>query len=59
MQRIKHFDDELRGWEDKVTFDRYGFLKQDELGIHGFENGDEVAWLKDPNGNILSIAKLD
>lgn len=38
-----------------VTFERYGFLEQDEQGI--WKNGDaHVAWFKDPDGNILSIS---
>lgn len=38
-----------------LSFERYGFLEQDELGIwsHG---GAKVAWFKDPDGNILSIS---
>ena len=38
-----------------VVFERYSFLEQDELGVwaHG---GAQVAWFKDPDGNILSIS---
>lgn len=39
-----------------VVFERYGFLKQDELGI--WDAGtDKVAWFKDPFGNLLSVAE--
>ena len=75
VQRMKEFTPQpftVSGWQvddlkstvadltkQGVTFEKYGFLKQDDLGIHVFDNGDEVAWLKDPDGNILSISKLE
>ena len=38
-----------------ITFERYEFLEQDALGI--WKSGDaQVAWFKDPDGNILSIS---
>jgi len=38
-----------------ITFERYSFLEQDELGI--WKSGTAaVAWFKDPDGNILSIS---
>jgi catechol 2,3-dioxygenase-like lactoylglutathione lyase family enzyme len=37
-----------------VAFERYDGMEQDELGIaHG--PGPEIAWFKDPAGNILSV----
>ena len=42
----------------KVSFERYDFLKQDELGIWTSPNGSKVAWFKDPDGNILSLTEL-
>jgi catechol 2,3-dioxygenase-like lactoylglutathione lyase family enzyme len=39
-----------------VLFERFGFFKQDDLGIWTAPNGDQVAWFKDPDGNLLSIA---
>lgn len=41
-----------------VKFERFSFMKQDDLGICTFDNGDRVAWFKDPDGNTLSIAQL-
>jgi catechol 2,3-dioxygenase-like lactoylglutathione lyase family enzyme len=41
----------------KVTFERYGFMKQDELGIWDAPGGAKVAWFKDPDGNLLSISQ--
>jgi predicted enzyme related to lactoylglutathione lyase len=37
-----------------VGFERYEGFEQDEKGVsHG--NGPEIAWFKDPAGNILSV----
>lgn len=40
-----------------VHFERFGFFKQDELGVWTAPNGDKVAWFKDPDGNILSVSQ--
>ena len=40
-----------------VHFERFGFFKQDELGIWTAPTGDKVAWFKDPDGNILSVSE--
>jgi catechol 2,3-dioxygenase-like lactoylglutathione lyase family enzyme len=43
-----------------VTFERYEGLDQDENGIaHGIASGQgpDIAWFKDPAGNILSVLK--
>jgi len=40
-----------------VRFERYGQMKQDELGIWTTPTGAKVAWFKDPDGNILSISE--
>jgi catechol 2,3-dioxygenase-like lactoylglutathione lyase family enzyme len=40
-----------------VTFERYGSLGQDALGIWTAPDGTLVAWLKDPDGNVLSISQ--
>jgi catechol 2,3-dioxygenase-like lactoylglutathione lyase family enzyme len=40
-----------------VQFERFGFFKQDELGIWIAPNGDKVAWFKDPDGNVLSVSQ--
>ena len=39
-----------------VTFEVFGFFKQDDLGIWTAPNGDQVAWFKDPDGNTLSVS---
>jgi catechol 2,3-dioxygenase-like lactoylglutathione lyase family enzyme len=40
-----------------VRFERYEFMKQDELGIWTTPTGARVAWFKDPDGNVLSISE--
>jgi catechol 2,3-dioxygenase-like lactoylglutathione lyase family enzyme len=40
-----------------VHLERFGFFKQDELGIWTAPGGDKVAWFKDPDGNILSVSE--
>lgn len=40
-----------------VQFERYEFLKQDDLGIWTSPTGAKVAWFKDPDGNLLSVSE--
>jgi catechol 2,3-dioxygenase-like lactoylglutathione lyase family enzyme len=41
-----------------VTFERFGGLEQDSLGIWRSPSGAQVAWFKDPDGNLLSLSQL-
>jgi catechol 2,3-dioxygenase-like lactoylglutathione lyase family enzyme len=41
----------------EVHFERYEFVKQDELGIWTTPTGAKVAWFKDPDGNVLGISE--
>jgi predicted enzyme related to lactoylglutathione lyase len=44
--------------EAGVDFERYDGMPQDELGImRGLRSGDgpDIAWFKDPSGNILAV----
>ena len=41
-----------------VMFQMIGLPTQDKTGVCTFDNGDKVAWFKDPDGNTLSIAQL-
>ncbi len=43
--------------QNGVRFERYEFMKQDELGIWTTPTGAKVAWFKDPDGNILSLSE--
>jgi len=56
--QVKGMEKVVAGLRDKgVEFERYGFLKQDELGIWTAPTGDKVAWFKDPDGNVLSVSE--
>ncbi len=41
-----------------ARFELYPNMGQDELGICTFPTGDRVAWLKDPDGNLLSLSQF-
>jgi catechol 2,3-dioxygenase-like lactoylglutathione lyase family enzyme len=42
--------------EKGVTFNRYPRFRQDDLGIWTAPGGSvQVAWFKDPEGNVLSV----
>ena len=42
-----------------VAFERYSFFgdQQDASGIWSAPGGHKVAWFKDPDGNVLSLAQ--
>jgi len=55
--QVKGIEDVVRGLTaNGVTFERYGFLKQDDLGVWN-AGTDKVAWFKDPFGNLLSVSE--
>lgn len=41
-----------------LTCEHFGFPGQDERGIMAFPDGTRLVWLKDPDGNILSVAQM-
>jgi len=41
-----------------VSFERYSFMDQDDLGIWQAPSGAKVAWFKDPDGNLISLTEL-
>jgi catechol 2,3-dioxygenase-like lactoylglutathione lyase family enzyme len=43
--------------EKGISFERYEFMQQDELGIWTSPGGSKVTWFKDPDGNILSLSQ--
>jgi len=60
----------ILGWEAKdieavvrwlkargVTFEKYPFVQDQELGIWTAPTGDKVAWFKDPDGSVLSVSQ--
>ena len=47
------------GWlkERGVETEKYPWVTDKELGIWTAPNGDQVAWFKDPTGNVLGVSK--
>lgn len=41
-----------------VRFESYGLPTQDSEGIWTAPGGAKIAWLKDPDGNILSLTQM-
>ena len=41
-----------------VTFQRYEWMPQDDLGIWSAPSGARVAWFTDPDGNTLSLTQV-
>jgi catechol 2,3-dioxygenase-like lactoylglutathione lyase family enzyme len=39
-----------------VVTEKYPFVADQELGIWASPSGDQVAWFKDPDGNVLSLS---
>jgi len=40
-----------------AVFEKYAYLEQDAQGIWTAPSGAKVAWLKDPDGNLLSLTE--
>lgn len=40
-----------------IICEKYHFMEQDDSGIWTSPSGSKVAWLKDPDGNILSLTE--
>lgn len=48
----------IKGLNERgVSFERYSGMQQDENAICTFPGGDQVAWFKDPDGNVLSLSQ--
>lgn len=48
----------VKGLQKKgVKFERYPGMEQDQLGIWTSPSGPKIAWFKDPEGNVLSVAE--
>ncbi len=43
--------------ERGVSFERYEGFQQDEKGIVR-SGGPQIAWFKDPSGNVISVMQL-
>jgi len=56
--QVDDIERRIRGLQAKgIQFERYGFFKQDDLGVWTAPTGDKVAWFKDPDGNTLSLSQ--
>lgn len=53
---IEHSVRELHG--RGAIFERFPGFSQDDLGVWMADNGDRVAWFKDPDGNVLSLTQF-
>jgi catechol 2,3-dioxygenase-like lactoylglutathione lyase family enzyme len=54
---VDHIDEAVDALSAKgVTFERYEGFDQDEKGI-ARGSGPDIAWFKDPAGNILSVMR--
>jgi catechol 2,3-dioxygenase-like lactoylglutathione lyase family enzyme len=40
-----------------VRFEQFASLDQDDSGVWTAPGGDQVAWFKDPDGNLLSLTQ--
>ena len=40
-----------------VECEKYPWVEDKELGIWTTPNGDQVAWFKDPDGNVLGVSR--
>ena len=48
----------VRGLAAKgVTFERYPWMEQNDVGIWSAPSGAKVAWFKDRDGNLLSVSQ--
>ncbi len=43
--------------EKGIECNKYDFLEQDSYGIWKSPGGSKVAWIKDPDGNVLSFTE--
>jgi catechol 2,3-dioxygenase-like lactoylglutathione lyase family enzyme len=58
--QVDDIDDAVRELAGRgVHFEQFGlsFMEQDAQGVWTAPNGDQVAWFKDPDGNVLSISR--
>jgi len=55
--RVRDIESTVKGLAaDGVAIEHYDWIKQSD-GIAEFPDGSRVAWFRDPDGNILSVAQ--
>jgi catechol 2,3-dioxygenase-like lactoylglutathione lyase family enzyme len=53
---VDDIDEAVDGLSERgVSFERYDGFEQDEKGITRGPPGPQIAWFKDPAGNVLSV----
>lgn len=70
VERLKPHPFTALGWEvgdvrrivdqlaaSNVSMERYEWIQQDAVGIWTAPSGARVAWFKDPDGNLISVAQ--
>jgi len=56
---VANIDDSVSQLNQRgVRFESYGMDGQDERGIWKSPSGAQVAWFKDPDGNVLSLTQF-
>jgi catechol 2,3-dioxygenase-like lactoylglutathione lyase family enzyme len=57
--RVSNAESMARALREKgIEFERFPGMQQDPLGIWRSPGGAQVAWFKDPDGNVLSITEM-
>jgi predicted enzyme related to lactoylglutathione lyase len=57
---VADLDAEIRSLRERgVTFERFPGLPQDETGVWVSPTGAQIAWFKDPDGNLLSLTESE
>ncbi|MBX2884588.1 MAG: VOC family protein [Granulosicoccus sp.] len=55
---VENINEIVRSLSDAgVQFEQFQGLEQDAAGVWSVPNGSKVAWLKDPDGNLLSLTQ--
>lgn len=55
---IVSIDSTVRDLADRgIVFERYVHIQQDSKGVWTSPSGARVAWMKDPDGNVLSLTE--
>jgi catechol 2,3-dioxygenase-like lactoylglutathione lyase family enzyme len=51
--------EEVVAWLQKrgITFEKFPFVQDKELGIWTAPTGDKIAWFRDPDENVLSVSQ--
>jgi catechol 2,3-dioxygenase-like lactoylglutathione lyase family enzyme len=56
--RVPSAESAVRALRERgIQFERFPGMHQDSLGIWKSPSGAQVAWFKDPDGNILSVTE--